>query len=63
MDIEPNKIYTFGEVLEVLKLSPVTLRKLVRSGDVPASKLGKQYRFLGAELLRALKKRKNHVQQ
>lgn len=61
MDIEPNRVYTFDEVLEVLKLSPVTLRKLVRNGDVPASKLGKQYRFLGAELLRALENRRNHV--
>jgi len=61
LDIEPNRVYTFDEVLEVLKLSPVTLRKLVRSGDVPASKLGKQYRFLGAELLKALENLKNHV--
>lgn len=63
MNIEPNRVYTFDEVLRVLQLSPVTLRKLVRNGDVPASKLGKQYRFLGAELLKALEKRKNHVQQ
>jgi len=61
LDIEPNRVYTFDEVLEVLKLSPVTLRKLVRNGDVPASKLGKQYRFLGAELLKALENRRNHV--
>ena len=61
MDIEPNRVYTFDEVLEVLKLSPVTLRKLVRNGDVPASRLGKQYRFLGAELLKALENRRNHV--
>lgn len=61
MDIEPNRVYTFDEILEVLKLSPVTLRKLVRNGDVPASKLGKQYRFLGAELLKAFNNRKNPV--
>lgn len=61
MDIEPNKVYKFDEVLELLKLSPVTLRKLVRNGDVPASKLGKQYRFLGTELLRILENRSNHV--
>ncbi len=63
MDIEPNKVYTFDEVLELLRLSPVTLRKLVRSGDIPASKLGKQYRFLGADLLKALEKTQNHVRQ
>ena len=61
MDIEPNRVYTFDEVLKVLKLSPVTLRKLVRNGDVPASKLGKQYRFLGSELLRTLENKQQHV--
>ena len=61
MDIEPNRVYTFDEVLKVLKLSPVTLRKLVRNGDVPASKLGKQYRFLGAELLRAFENKQQHA--
>ena len=63
MNIEPNRVYTFDEVLKLLQLSPVTLRKLVRNGDVPASKLGKQYRFLGTELIKALEKGKTHVQQ
>ncbi len=63
MNIEPNKVYTFDEVLELLRLSPVTLRKLVRTGDIPASKLGKQYRFLGAHLLKALERTQNHVRQ
>lgn len=53
MEIEPNRIYTFDEVLELLKLSPVTLRKLIRTNKVPATKLGKQYRFLGASLISA----------
>ena len=52
MEIEPNRVYTFDEVLEILQLSPVTLRKLVRRGEIPATKLGKRYRFLGSELLR-----------
>ena len=63
MTIEPNRVYTFDEVLKLLQLSPVTLRKLVRSGDVPASKLGKQYRFLGTELIRALERGSTHVKQ
>jgi len=54
MEIEPNRVYTFDEVLRLLKLSPVTLRRLIRSEKIPANKLGKQYRFLGSELLRAL---------
>jgi excisionase family DNA binding protein len=52
MQIEANRVYTFDEVLEILKLSPGTLRRLVKKGVVPATKLGKQYRFLGSELLK-----------
>ncbi len=54
MNIEPNRVYTFHEVSKLLQLSPVTLRKLVRIGGLPASKLGKQYRFLGNEILKVL---------
>jgi excisionase family DNA binding protein len=54
MDIETNRVYTFDEVLEIFKLSPVTLRKLVRSDEIHATKLGRQYRFLGAELMKIL---------
>jgi excisionase family DNA binding protein len=61
MDIEPNRIYTFDEVSKVLKLSPVTLRKLIRNGDVPASKFGKQYRLLGVEILKVFEKRQEYI--
>ena len=54
MQIEANRVYTFDEVLEILKLSPGTLRKLVKNGEIPATKLGKQCRLLGSELLRTL---------
>lgn len=57
MNIESNRVYTFDEVLEILKLSPVTLRKLVRKGAIHATKLGKQYRFLGSEIVETLKKK------
>jgi len=57
MEIVPNCVYTFEDVLKILKLSPVTLRKLVRQGYIPATKLGKQYRFIGSELLKTLEHR------
>lgn len=55
MKIEANRVYTFDQVLKILKLSPVTLRRLIHSGDIPATRLGKQYRFLGSALLDMLK--------
>jgi excisionase family DNA binding protein len=54
MQIEPNQVYTFDEVCKILNLAPTTPRKLVKNGEIPATKLGKQYRFLGSELLRTL---------
>ena len=57
MEIAPNRVYTFDEVLELLRLSPVTLRRLIRTGNIPATKLGKQYRFLGSALLKALERK------
>jgi len=38
MEIEANRVYTFDEVLEILKLSPGTLRRLVKNGEIPATK-------------------------
>ena len=57
MEIVPNCVYTFEEVLKIFKLSPVTLRKLVRQGYIPGTKLGKQYRFIGSELLKTLERK------
>jgi excisionase family DNA binding protein len=57
MEIEPNRVYTFDDVLKILKLSPVTLRRLVRSDEIHATRMGKQYRFLGAELIRTLERK------
>jgi excisionase family DNA binding protein len=54
MQIDANEVYTFDEVCKILNLAPTTLRKLVKNGEIPATKLGKQYRFLGSELLRTL---------
>lgn len=65
MEIEPNRVYSFDEVLKLLQLSPVTLRKLVRNGTIPATRLGKKYRFLGSELINCLEggKRENNEKQ
>ena len=53
-EIEPNRVYTFDEVLELFQFAPTTLRKLVTRGDIPATKLGRHWRFLGSDILGAL---------
>ena len=40
-----NKILTIPEAAKILKMDPITLRRLAKNGDVPAIKLGKQWRI------------------
>lgn len=38
-------LMTAQEVMEVLRISPPTLTRLVRAGEIPGFKLGGRYRF------------------
>jgi excisionase family DNA binding protein len=40
-----SDIMTLGQTAEYLHLHPVTLRNKARKGEIPASKLGRQWRF------------------
>jgi PTS system nitrogen regulatory IIA component len=40
-----DKLLTLEEAKEYLRIKKVTLYKLVRSGNIPASKVGRQWRF------------------
>jgi len=44
------QIYTTEEVLKILKISKVTLYKLIKEGKIKAKKVGRSYRFLKSEL-------------
>lgn len=52
MEINENEIYTPEEVTRILKISPSTMSRLIKSGLIRAAKVGKQYRILGKEILR-----------
>ncbi len=39
------KVYTVEEFAKVFKLSPEAVRSLVRKGEIPAIRIGKQYRI------------------
>ena len=54
MQVNENEVYTPAEAREILKVSPSTMTRLIKSGLIRAAKIGKQYRILGKELLRAV---------
>ena len=52
MEIRENEVYTPKEAQALLKVSPSTFARLIKSGLIQAAKVGKQYRILGKEILR-----------
>lgn len=50
--INPNEIYTTEEARDFLKVSESTIKRLLKNGAIQANKVGRQYRIVGAELLR-----------
>ncbi len=52
--MDDEKLYTSAEIQLFLRVSSSTLRRLVRRGELPARRVGRQYRFLGSEVMRAL---------
>ncbi len=45
-----TKIYTTDQAAEVLQINSQTLRKWIREGKLPASKLGSDYRITGEDI-------------
>jgi excisionase family DNA binding protein len=52
MKISENEIYTPSEIQKILKISQSTVMRMLKMGLIRGSKVGKQYRVLGKELLR-----------
>ena len=51
-EIKENTIYTTEETSALLKISPSTMKRMLKSGLIKANKIGRQYRILGREILR-----------
>lgn len=51
-EIQPNAVYTTDETRSLLKVSPSTIKRLLKKGIIKANKVGKQYRIMGLEILR-----------
>jgi len=54
MEVKHNEIYTIEETQKILKVSRSTLLRLIKKGLISTAKVGRQYRILGKEILRAV---------
>lgn len=46
----PSKVYTVEEVAQILRVSEATVRNLIERGDLPAFKVGNQWRVREKDL-------------
>ena len=51
MKIEENEVYTTKEVAELLKVSLPTVKRMLKDKRLKSTRVGKQHRFLGRDLL------------
>jgi excisionase family DNA binding protein len=49
-----DQLLTVGEVCDAMRVSNMTVYRLIKSGDLPAIRLGKTYRVLESEVERYL---------
>lgn len=55
---EIEAFLTTEEVLSYLKITPRTIYRLIRSGELPAVRIGRQWRFRRADLDRWLERQR-----
>jgi excisionase family DNA binding protein len=54
IEIKEKAVYTFEEACKILKTSDTNLRRKLKGGAIKFSRLGRQYRFLGRDILEFL---------
>ena len=57
-----GRLFTVAEVAEVMRVSNMTVYRLIRAGELPALRVGKGYRIFEADLERFLEGRSVHVE-
>ncbi len=62
MRIDENEVYTTKEVAEILKISMPTIKRLLKDKKLPSTRIGRQHRFLGKDILDILRNRRNIVE-
>ena len=53
-EIKPKEVYTTKEVQDFLKISPSTMKRMIKNGIITAYKVGGVYRIWGDEILKHL---------
>ncbi|MGI9016420.1 MAG: helix-turn-helix domain-containing protein [Euzebya sp.] len=48
--IDQDRLWTVAEVAEHMRVSNMTVYRLIKSGELPAIRVGKNYRIRGKEL-------------
>jgi len=51
MAIEENEVYTTKEVANLLKVSLPTVKRMLKDGRLKSTRIGRQHRFLGKDIL------------
>ncbi len=51
-EIKPKELYTTKETQDFLKISPSTIKRLLKRGIIKAYKVGGTYRIWGSEILK-----------
>lgn len=57
MTVDKNQIYTTEEVAEILRVSPITIKRYVADNKIPSIKFNGLRRFKGGDLLKILRNR------
>jgi excisionase family DNA binding protein len=57
-----GRLFTVAEVAAAMRVSNMTVYRLIRSGELPALQIGKGYRIFEADLERFLEGRSVHVE-
>jgi excisionase family DNA binding protein len=57
-----GQLFTVAEVAAVMRVSNMTVYRLIRSGELPALRVGKGYRIFEADLESFLEGRSVHVE-
>jgi excisionase family DNA binding protein len=61
--LRPDGIYTLAEACRYLRISQSTARRWIREGRLVGRKIGRDYRFVGADLLSMLAEAQTPAEQ
>jgi excisionase family DNA binding protein len=56
---DDHEILTMKEICDLLKVHPSTIYKLVKQGEIPAFRIGSEWRFRRDTMLRLLSEKSN----